>query len=165
MPEEGATHAFRIADRLPEVLRAALSKVESCECGPETSCYSCLRNYRNQVFHDKLRRSDAVEVLQSVLVEGRSGVDLGLIDVHDAARPLLRAALAAGCGHPTVGWESPGGQPVELAWEDARVAVTIGEDEARDSWLSEHGWITVPADSMPEALLEALGVLHPATPL
>lgn len=161
----GAGHAFRIADRLPEVLRAALSKVESCECGPETSCYSCLRNYRNQVFHDKLRRSDAVEVLQSVLVEGRSGVDLGLIDVHDAARPLLRAALAAGCGHPTVGWESPGGQPVELAWEDARVAVTIGEDEARDSWLSEHGWITVPADSMPEALLEALGVLHPATPL
>lgn len=63
----GAGHVFRIAERLPEVLRAALAKVESCECGEETSCYSCLRNYSNQFFHNDLRRADAIGVLKAVV--------------------------------------------------------------------------------------------------
>lgn len=63
----GAGYARRIVERLPELFRAALVRVAQCECGPETSCYNCLRGYTNQVFHETLSRGAAAEVLQQVL--------------------------------------------------------------------------------------------------
>jgi ATP-dependent helicase YprA (DUF1998 family) len=62
----GAGHAQRIAERLPQLFAAALRIVEDCDCGPETSCYSCLRGYGNQLFHESLRRDAAMEVLRAV---------------------------------------------------------------------------------------------------
>jgi len=63
----GAGHVRRIADELPGVLLAAWKRVERCECGEETSCYECLRNYRNQPYHDQLRRGLARDFLHSLL--------------------------------------------------------------------------------------------------
>jgi len=37
--------------------------VRGCECGPETSCYGCLRSYTNQIYHEHLVRSAAEAVL------------------------------------------------------------------------------------------------------
>ncbi len=38
-------------------LQAALKRVEGgCGCAPNTSCYGCLRSYRNQFVHEKLQR-------------------------------------------------------------------------------------------------------------
>ncbi|WP_433700863.1 DEAD/DEAH box helicase [Nocardiopsis sp. CA-288880] len=63
----GAGGATRIASAFPEVLEAARARVGSCDCGSETSCYGCLRNYRNQHFHDRLRRDAALHALDALL--------------------------------------------------------------------------------------------------
>jgi ATP-dependent helicase YprA (DUF1998 family) len=63
----GAGGALRIARSFPAVLDAAFRRVAQCECGTETSCYGCLRNFRNQAFHDILRRGDAVAFLAPLI--------------------------------------------------------------------------------------------------
>jgi hypothetical protein len=60
----GAGHALRIGHQLPALMAASREMVEECECGPETSCYSCLRSYSNQIFHERLSRGDAYRVLE-----------------------------------------------------------------------------------------------------
>jgi hypothetical protein len=59
----GAGSATRIARSFDEVLEAALTRVVRCDCGEETSCYGCLRGYRNQPFHEELRRGAALNFL------------------------------------------------------------------------------------------------------
>lgn len=68
----GSGHAKRIdsATNLEGVLRTALSIVDNCSCGGEegdSSCYFCLRNYRNQRHHNDLKRKYAVDFLRNVL--------------------------------------------------------------------------------------------------
>lgn len=63
----GAGHVGRIEPVLEELLAAALVKVSSCECGPETSCYRCLRVFRNERYHDELSRGAAMELLRQLL--------------------------------------------------------------------------------------------------
>ena len=67
----GADNALRIARSLDNVLAGALERVETCDCGAETPCYGCLRNYRNQWIHDLLRRDKALEVLCQSCVSER----------------------------------------------------------------------------------------------
>lgn len=64
----GAGHARRIRDSLADVVDAAIERVSVCECGPETSCYGCLRSYSNQLFHEQLVRSAAADVLRPLRV-------------------------------------------------------------------------------------------------
>lgn len=59
----GAGHVHRVAEALPETIEAAYARVANCECGEETSCYQCLRNYYNQYHHDKLKRGLVREFL------------------------------------------------------------------------------------------------------
>lgn len=63
----GAGHVERIHNKLYQVAETALEKVKSCECGADTSCYNCLRNYRNQFYHDDLQRGMAVKLLEAML--------------------------------------------------------------------------------------------------
>ena len=65
----GAGHVKRLMDRqsLYEVLRSAKERVEKCACGPETSCYGCLRSYQNQFCHEQLKRSIVLEFLSKNL--------------------------------------------------------------------------------------------------
>lgn len=49
-----------------ECLNAALSKVNG-KCGCESSCYGCLRSYRNQFVHQKLDRKVVFEFLTKIL--------------------------------------------------------------------------------------------------
>ena len=60
---------WRAADRpvVPAVLETALQRMARCDCGEETSCYGCLRNFRNQSFHDQLRRGDALTFLSQLV--------------------------------------------------------------------------------------------------
>lgn len=58
----GAGLVKRIAENLPTVATAAVERVENCDCGIETSCYRCLRVYRNQRFHEDLRRDLVLQV-------------------------------------------------------------------------------------------------------
>ena len=66
----GAGNVLRIESRLRDVLDAALHRVTSCECGPETSCYGCLRSFSNQMVHDQLSRGSAAILLASLLGGG-----------------------------------------------------------------------------------------------
>ncbi len=63
----GAALVRRIADNFVEVFRAAWRRVAYCECGPETSCYQCLRNYYNQYYHTQLKRGLAADFLAEML--------------------------------------------------------------------------------------------------
>lgn len=60
----GAGHVRRIDEEIPAVLRAAYQRVKNECCGPETSCYECLRNYRNQPYHHELQRGIVQDFLQ-----------------------------------------------------------------------------------------------------
>jgi hypothetical protein len=63
----GAGHVRRIKDALESVVLEAWQRVDQCECGPETSCYECLRNFRNQPYHDQLKRGLARDFFQNML--------------------------------------------------------------------------------------------------
>lgn len=59
----GAGHVERISEHLEETIRESYERVHHECCGPETSCYECLRNYRNQPYHDILKRGLAENFL------------------------------------------------------------------------------------------------------
>ncbi len=71
----GAGHVERIIDKqnLYEVLQNTLGRVKNCTCGPETSCYGCLRNYRNQFCHEQLKRGIVLDFLESNLGDAEKG--------------------------------------------------------------------------------------------
>jgi len=68
----GAGHVRRIARdgaTLLNVLKAAFARLDRCECGGKegnTSCYGCLRNYRNQFCHDELERGIVMDFLRQL---------------------------------------------------------------------------------------------------
>lgn len=78
----GAGHVLMIEHRLESILNAALRRVSVCDCGPETSCYGCLRSYTNQREHDALSRGAAEQILRR-LVD-----DAGQIDAQFAISPV-----------------------------------------------------------------------------
>lgn len=63
----GAGYAKLIAENLGKVFETAYARVDRCECGPETSCYKCLRSYRNQREHENLARGKALSTLKLIL--------------------------------------------------------------------------------------------------
>jgi hypothetical protein len=67
----GAGHVFRIHQELETVFKTALGRVDKPKetecCGPETSCYECLRNYYNQPYHNELRRGLVRDFLKDFL--------------------------------------------------------------------------------------------------
>ena len=64
----GSGHVELIYNRLRPALESAYKRVAQCEgCAPDTSCYSCLRGYTNQKWHDILVRGEAANLLKSVL--------------------------------------------------------------------------------------------------
>ena len=68
----GAGHVRRVSDKstLTAVLQETYALMKACTCGGEemdTSCYSCLRNYYNQKYHDELQRGYVIHFLEDVL--------------------------------------------------------------------------------------------------
>jgi hypothetical protein len=66
----GAGHVENIKSNLRKAMEAGLTKVAGCQCGEDTSCYNCLRNYQNQYYHDDLQRGYAVKLLRLLLGNG-----------------------------------------------------------------------------------------------
>jgi ATP-dependent helicase YprA (DUF1998 family) len=62
----GAGSVLRIAGALDTVIRTAVRRVASCDCGLETSCYGCLRTPRNERHHEDLSRDAALTALESL---------------------------------------------------------------------------------------------------
>jgi len=55
------------ADALREAFEAAYERLNRCDCGEKTSCYGCLRSYRNQFAHPHLQRGPVLRYLQQLL--------------------------------------------------------------------------------------------------
>lgn len=62
----GAGHARRLREVLPSLFTSARERVEHCDCGIETSCYGCLRSYRNQTDHERLERQLALATFDAM---------------------------------------------------------------------------------------------------
>ncbi|MEN3038475.1 MAG: DEAD/DEAH box helicase [Candidatus Kryptonium sp.] len=52
-------------ENLLDTFRKALERVRNCDCGIETSCYGCLRNYQNQFAHALLKRKLVLDFLEN----------------------------------------------------------------------------------------------------
>jgi len=52
---------------MTRVLEAAHARVAICTCGEITSCYTCLRSYRNQFYHEALSRGPVADYLGRLL--------------------------------------------------------------------------------------------------
>ncbi len=61
----GAGYVRLIREELTKLMHQARRIVDECKCDRNTSCYGCLRTYRNQAHHDELVRGEAVEVLNA----------------------------------------------------------------------------------------------------
>jgi len=62
----GAGCVLQIPPRIDDILAHAARRLSHCECGEETSCYSCLRGFRNQIRHDQLSRGSALTMVTSL---------------------------------------------------------------------------------------------------
>jgi hypothetical protein len=69
----GAGLAREAYARAREVFESALQVCNECTCGEHSSCYGCLRSYRNQDFHQDLDRTLAAKVLADLLSQGSAG--------------------------------------------------------------------------------------------
>ena len=157
----GAGHVLQIEANLAEVLAAALERVSTCECGPETSCYGCLRSYGNQREHDELSQGAAEQILRRLLAnngeierayshanngaEATPGtVPSGWAELWAAATPVERDVLAMladrGAARPEQGTKSAGGIPIPLAWPDRLLAADLGLEEEDILELKSEGW-------------------------
>ncbi len=160
----GAGHVLQVEQNLERVLQVALKRVSECECGPETSCYGCLRSYQNQRDHDDLSRGAAEQVLRR-LIENTGAVDMAaaadfeLDSVPDSLpadwaglyrsafgteREMLLALAEAGIARPELGFESAGGVPIAVAWPDSFIAVDYGLDAPDRNDLEAEGWTVLP---------------------
>lgn len=63
----GAGHTRFVAAHLEELVTGAITRLAECTCGEDTSCYGCLRSFRNQWGHERLTRRAALEVIQRLV--------------------------------------------------------------------------------------------------
>ncbi|MFD3707121.1 DEAD/DEAH box helicase [Nocardia sp. NPDC058658] len=149
----GAGASKQIAAQLDLVLRAAAERVTQCDCGVETSCYGCLRSFRNERFHDKLTREGALAVFDGLglVCAEDSAVDhwgFAPTEVSDVVRALIAELAKAGVPQPEIGIEEGRHYwPVELAWPSSKVVVVEGFDSDRDSGLRGDGYRVIPAEA------------------
>ncbi len=57
----GAGYARQLGDRAAELFVAASARLRRCPNDCQDSCYACLREYRNQLFHSRLHRGRVSE--------------------------------------------------------------------------------------------------------
>lgn len=157
----GAGHVLTIEANLEQVLEAALRRVEECECGPETSCYGCLRSFSNQREHEDLSRGAAAEILRRLLGTSEGGTlppqwEHALSLALPEERDLLRLLHAQGMPVPSIGEETSNGTPVAISWPEQRVALATGQrDSLVEKDLEIEGWRVLPLGDELTSLLAA----------
>lgn len=159
----GAGASKKIAENLQRVVQFAVARVSRCDCGEETSCYGCLRSYRNDRHHDRLSRAGALAIFAELKIEGvGSTVDgpwgQNLTHTSSSVIELFATLAARGVAQPQIGIDV--GQyywPVEALWDEARVVLVEDEDRDRDAALARDGYTIFAvagcdADQLAEAI-------------
>lgn len=143
----GAGHVLMVESELPRILRAALVRVSSCDCGEETSCYGCLRSYSNQRDHEVLSRGLARSVLAGLLGNPSTSTESSVLSTTEAIEDrLLRALSDAGVPSPAIGYESENGIPIAISWPVLKLLVDLDLNDLDRKELSGEGWVLLPAD-------------------
>ncbi|APA97244.1 hypothetical protein NS506_03191 [Nocardia seriolae] len=148
----GAGAAKKIAEHLEQVVHHAVVRVTVCDCGPETSCYGCLRSFRNDRFHERLSRAGALEIFDRLRVVGAADDLAGPwgenpLGLSRAVIELLSELSRRGITKPDIGVEAGTHYwPVEAVWGDARVTLVEGADADRDNGLREDGYQVVTVE-------------------
>ncbi|EKT76858.1 dead/deah box helicase [Rhodococcus opacus M213] len=161
----GAGAAKRIAENLGKVIQFAVDRVTRCDCGEETSCYGCLRSFRNERHHDKLSRQGALSIFAELKVEATPEVVDGpwgetLAYTSQSVIELLLKLSKRGVEKPELGVDL--GQhywPVEAVWMKPGVVLVEGYDEERDSGLASDGYTVVKVE---DTDIDQLAPLLPA---
>lgn len=160
----GAGASKKIAENLKIVVQFAVDRVSNCDCGAETSCYGCLRSYRNDRHHDKLSRSGALEIFKQLKIEATREAVRGpwgetLTHTSAAVVELFAELSRHEALKPEIGIDI--GQfywPVEAVWNDSGVVLVEGEDDDRDRDLTEEGFTVFNvAATNAEEILSAVG--------
>ncbi|MDV3125281.1 DEAD/DEAH box helicase [Mycobacterium sp. 21AC1] len=154
----GAGAAKRIAENIGLVLDSAVKRVTDCDCGVETSCYGCLRSYRNGRHHEELSRGAALQLLATSSPQTNSASYLLPADWErlyavalGSEREMLIALAEAGIARPELGFESVGGIPIGIAWPDRFIAVDDALAAADREGLVAEGWTVLPLAELLQA--------------
>ncbi|MCJ0906503.1 DEAD/DEAH box helicase [Rhodococcus sp. ARC_M6] len=160
----GAGAAKKIAENLEKVIQFAVDRVSRCDCGSETSCYGCLRSFRNERFHDRLTRDGALAIFQWLKVVGVDGEVDGpwgenLVHTPESVIELLLELSLRGAVKPDIGIDlGTHYWPIEAVWPDSRVVLVEGDDPDRDSGLGADGYKVINiVDADADLMLGMLG--------
>jgi len=58
----GAGFVQAVSRKLSEIMDHVRTSIQHCTCDVKTSCYTCLRSYRNQFLHDQLQRQHVIDL-------------------------------------------------------------------------------------------------------
>ena len=168
----GAGHVKRLydGDMFARVLNEAYRIVNKCTCGgdlKDTSCYSCLRTYSNQRFHNVIQRRYVLDFLDKVFDDSLAAYvadeedmnDYSAVlsgDEWDCINELLQYSDAdakafalqvkeSGVDAPdSVGYEIMDADKViaeaELAWIDKKIAYLASSQMRNAEKLVNKGW-------------------------
>ena len=143
----GAGLVRRIAEHLDEVLAAAHRRVAECDCGQETSCYRCLRVYRNQAFHEDLRRDHVLTLFSSK----PAAVEVGETELPAGFRSATSVSeLIDGARAVVIG---PDGRHIGTVYleKDGDAVVTVGiADGGEVVWGPASDWVVVGVETVGE---------------
>ncbi|MGW5075795.1 DEAD/DEAH box helicase [Rhodococcus sp. NPDC004095] len=148
----GAGAAKKIAENLDKVIQFAVDRVTRCDCGEETSCYGCLRSFRNERHHEQLSREGALSIFAELEVEATPEVVDGpwgeeLAYTAQTVVELLLALSLRGVAKPDLGTDlGKNYWPVEAVWPEVRVVLVDGEDPDRDYELIDEGYTVINAE-------------------
>jgi hypothetical protein len=129
----GAGFARQLASRGEELLRVALTLLKACPEDCDTSCYRCLRSFKNKFEHSLLDRHVGAELLE-FLVNGKApqfnlrrltkSTELLGNDIR-RNRPLLDVEVGA---EMNIGWSDRGVAAIKITRADGAefVVVVVG---------------------------------------
>lgn len=168
----GAGNANRLGNlgekQFRNYLNSCFSIVNDCDCGDNkdgnAACYSCLCNYRNQYYHEILKRKYAVDFISGMLGNKISKhiseivpvdeVGMGIRELTDHVYDQVIDALSDK-EEPEVFYELTNntGECVgqaEIAWPVSKIAIV---DPLEKSLWEKHGWrVFLTTDSVESIL-------------
>jgi len=120
---------------LPRMEYLALDQAGRVDCRPASSCYKCLRSYRNQRDHEFLDRYDAARLLEEIMQV--PAISQGALDRHALMQiqnpPADFDFLLDDGTTRNVRAMPPGGQPAQKQW--ALVRLSGSRRDAYGEWF------------------------------
>ncbi|MFZ2529736.1 MAG: hypothetical protein WAX14_19110 [Rhodococcus sp. (in: high G+C Gram-positive bacteria)] len=128
-------------------IQYAVDRFTRCDCGIETSCYGCLRSFRNERHHEQLSREGALSTLPNSRSSRPVRSFTELVCTSQSVVELLLELSLRGVVKPELGVDlGVNYWPVDAVWPDVRIVLVDGDDAERDADLTEEGCTVVNVD-------------------